>query len=295
MPDVHFGIGATVGSVIPTLKRDHPGRGRRRHRLRHDRRARPRSTAERPARQPRRRCARRSSARCRTAGRRGARDPGAWSKTPRVGRHGLGAARAGVRARSAATTRSWRRPTTSSTSARSAAATTSSRCASTRRARLGHAALGLARRRQRDRHASSSSWRKQDMRCAHRQPARPRPRLLRGGRALLRRLRARRRLGAGVRAREPRGDDEAGDRGREDGDRQAVPEPRRGGELPPQLRAARAPLRRGRVVTRKGAVSAQQGELGIIPGSMGARSYIVRGKGNPESFAVVLRTAPAAR
>jgi tRNA-splicing ligase RtcB len=38
-------------------------------------------------------------------------------------------------------------------------------------------------------------------------------------------------------------------------------------------------------VTRKGAVSARAGELGIIPGSMGARSYIVRGKGNPESFA----------
>ncbi|XP_074621118.1 RNA-splicing ligase RtcB-like isoform X3 [Acropora palmata] len=37
-------------------------------------------------------------------------------------------------------------------------------------------------------------------------------------------------------------------------------------------------------LTRKGAVSARVGELGIIPGSMGARSYIVRGKGNPESF-----------
>jgi len=37
-------------------------------------------------------------------------------------------------------------------------------------------------------------------------------------------------------------------------------------------------------VTRKGAVRAQEGDLGIIPGSMGARSYIVRGKGNPESF-----------
>jgi tRNA-splicing ligase RtcB len=37
-------------------------------------------------------------------------------------------------------------------------------------------------------------------------------------------------------------------------------------------------------VTRKGAVRAGVGELGIIPGSMGARSYIVRGKGNPESF-----------
>ncbi|SCK62121.1 tRNA-splicing ligase RtcB [Variovorax sp. HW608] len=37
-------------------------------------------------------------------------------------------------------------------------------------------------------------------------------------------------------------------------------------------------------VTRKGAVSARRGELGIIPGSMGAHSYIVRGLGNPESF-----------
>ncbi len=37
-------------------------------------------------------------------------------------------------------------------------------------------------------------------------------------------------------------------------------------------------------VTRKGAVRAGRGELGIIPGSMGTRSYIVRGKGNPESF-----------
>ena len=37
-------------------------------------------------------------------------------------------------------------------------------------------------------------------------------------------------------------------------------------------------------VTRKGAVRAGQGELGIIPGSMGAKSFIVRGKGNAESF-----------
>jgi len=38
------------------------------------------------------------------------------------------------------------------------------------------------------------------------------------------------------------------------------------------------------LVTRKGAVRAGKGDLGIIPGSMGTRSYIVRGKGNPESF-----------
>ena len=37
-------------------------------------------------------------------------------------------------------------------------------------------------------------------------------------------------------------------------------------------------------LTRKGAVSARAGEYGIIPGSMGSRSFIVRGKGNAESF-----------
>lgn len=37
-------------------------------------------------------------------------------------------------------------------------------------------------------------------------------------------------------------------------------------------------------VTRKGAVSAKQGEMGIIPGSMGAKSFIVEGLGNPDSF-----------
>jgi tRNA-splicing ligase RtcB (3'-phosphate/5'-hydroxy nucleic acid ligase) len=37
-------------------------------------------------------------------------------------------------------------------------------------------------------------------------------------------------------------------------------------------------------VTRKGAVSARAGELGIIPGSMGAKSFIVRGKGNADSY-----------
>jgi len=38
------------------------------------------------------------------------------------------------------------------------------------------------------------------------------------------------------------------------------------------------------IITRKGAVSAKKGEAGIIPGSMGAKSFIVKGKGNPESF-----------
>jgi len=37
-------------------------------------------------------------------------------------------------------------------------------------------------------------------------------------------------------------------------------------------------------VHRKGATSAREGEIGIIPGSMGTSSYIVRGLGNPDSF-----------
>jgi tRNA-splicing ligase RtcB (3'-phosphate/5'-hydroxy nucleic acid ligase) len=38
------------------------------------------------------------------------------------------------------------------------------------------------------------------------------------------------------------------------------------------------------LITRKGAVRAGKGEMGIIPGSMGAKSFIVRGKGNVDSF-----------
>jgi len=38
------------------------------------------------------------------------------------------------------------------------------------------------------------------------------------------------------------------------------------------------------LVTRQGAVRARRGDLGIIPGSMGARSYVVRGLGNDDSF-----------
>ena len=38
------------------------------------------------------------------------------------------------------------------------------------------------------------------------------------------------------------------------------------------------------IVHRKGATSAKKGELGIIPGSQGTKSYIIKGVGNPESF-----------
>jgi RNA-splicing ligase RtcB len=37
-------------------------------------------------------------------------------------------------------------------------------------------------------------------------------------------------------------------------------------------------------ITRKGAIEAREGQLGLIPGSMGTRSYVVRGKGNPRSW-----------
>ena len=42
------------------------------------------------------------------------------------------------------------------------------------------------------------------------------------------------------------------------------------------------------LVSRKGAIEAREGQLGLIPGSMGTRSYVVRGKGNAQSF----NTAP---
>ena len=42
------------------------------------------------------------------------------------------------------------------------------------------------------------------------------------------------------------------------------------------------------LVSRKGAIEAKEGQLGLIPGSMGTRSYVVRGKGNAASF----NTAP---
>jgi len=60
------------------------------------------------------------------------------------------------------------------------------------------------------------------------------------------------------------------------------------GELSDQrfdgVRVTLVELSRDLLVTRKGAIRAGAGELGIIPGSMGAQSFIVRGLGNPQSF-----------
>lgn len=46
-------------------------------------------------------------------------------------------------------------------------------------------------------------------------------------------------------------------------------------------------------LTRKGAIDANEGVMGVIPGSMGTRSYVVRGKGNPAAC-IQHRTAPDA-
>ena len=137
MPDVHWGIGATVGSVDPDRGRDHPRGGRRRHRLRDDGGADHASTAN-DLPETCARCARRSSRRCRTASRstraatraRGARRPRprreAWAELePRLRRdRGEASDHPAVE-----------QPRSSS--ARSAPATTSSRCASTRRTASG--------------------------------------------------------------------------------------------------------------------------------------------------------------
>ena len=85
MPDVHLGMGATVGSVIPTQRRDHPGGGRRGHRLRHDGGA-DDACARRDLPDDLRGAAHaRSSARCRTAAptTAGRNDRGAWHDAAR--------------------------------------------------------------------------------------------------------------------------------------------------------------------------------------------------------------------
>lgn len=110
-----------------------------------------------------------------------------------------------------------------------------------------------------------------------------RPRLLPRGQRRLHRLHPRGELGAEVRPVQPRGDDGAG-AGRAC---TALPGSRDdgvGGELPPQLRRARAPLRPRRLRDPQGRGARRRRRTGIIPGSMGAKSFIVRGKGEAQSF-----------
>ena len=132
---------------------------------------------------------------------------------------------------------------------------------------------------------------------AYQEPAGPRSGLLRGGQRAFRGLCRRGELGAGLRAVQPQADDGAVDRG---GGRIAA-------KLPPfALTETAVNCHHNYVareehygeqvfVTRKGAVRAGKGDMGIIPGSMGARSYIVRGLGNPREFSSAAAMAPAAR
>jgi len=77
--------------------------------------------------------------------------------------------------------------------------------------------------------------------------------------------------------------------------RRSAPVRRRaeGHQLPPQLCTRERHYGQNILVTRKGAVRAREGDMGIIPAAWERRSYIVRGKGNMESF-MAAATAPDA-
>ena len=165
MPDVHWGIGATVGSVIATDGAIMPGGGRRRHRLRHDGRA-DEPHAQRSARRSAPRCARDRAAPCRTACTRARGATAArGSELAARRRRGVGAARAALRAHRREA------PRIEKSNQRTHLGTLGTGnhfievCLDESGPRLGHAALGLARRRQPDRHATSSSSRSEDMRA----------------------------------------------------------------------------------------------------------------------------------
>ena len=281
MPDVHYGIGATVGSVIPTVKAIIPaavgvdigcGMIAAKTTLRAedlpDNLGPLRSAIERAV--PHGRKA-------------GSRDPGAWSNVPA----GVDTAWAQLEpefAHSRATTRSWRRRTIAIISARSAAAITSSRCASTSKASSGSCCI-------RDRAASATP----SARCSSSSPGRTRcATTATCPTATSRTSRKARSISATTCVRS------AGRRSfaalnREVMMRRVIEAAKRVIPKSFQSHVEAVNCHHNYVqrehhfgedvyVTRKGAVSAKRGELGIIPGSMGARSYIVRGKGDPESF-----------
>ena len=249
MPDVHWGIGATVGSVIPTVGAIIPaavgvdiGCGMMAVRTT--------LTRERSARRPARGCARRSSARCRTAAPTTAAATtaarGSDAARARSARRGRALAPRLRRASSTKHPQLGRGERTSSTSARSAPATTSSRSASTRRTASGSCctaaraasatAIGtLLHRAGEEGHAPlrSSTCRTRTSPTSRRAPSTSTTTSRRSSWAqdfattnrelMMDAVVARGARGAGLPPFEAR---------------------RRGGELPPQLRGARAPLRR---------------------------------------------------
>jgi tRNA-splicing ligase RtcB len=269
--------------VIPTQGRDHPGRGRRRHRLRHDGGAHVAAASDLPDNLKGMRSAiERAVPHGRTDN--GGRATGRVGTCPRASRtHVEAALRADFDTHHRKTPARLDRGNTASTSARSAPATTSSKSASTRRSASGSCCTPV-RAASATASAPLHRTREEGHAPAHRQPARPdlayfeegaehfddyveavgwAQRFARTNRDLMMQASI-----AALRAR----------------DQAEVHRRRRGRELPPQLRPARDHFGASVLVTRKGAVRAGKGELGIIPGSMGARAYIVRGKGNEDSF-----------
>jgi tRNA-splicing ligase RtcB len=125
---------------------------------------------------------------------------------------------------------------------------------------------------------------KERLHTRRRPAARQEPRVAGGGRAGVRRLRGGHAVGAGLRQAEPRDDADP----RAPGDARQRPagvQDRQGsGQFHHNYAVKERHFGEDVYVTRKGAVRAGLGELGIIPGSMGAKSFIVRGKGYADSF-----------
>ena len=298
MPDVHFGMGATVGSVIADQGRDHPGRGRRRHRLRHDGGA---HHAHAPATCPTTSrtlrsgdrgggAARRHRAQGRLEGRRAERGRRACSPTA-AWPSGLEALEDEAPGHPQGAER--RR-----TSARSAAATTSSRSASTRRSACGSCCTRARAASATASAPTSSSWRARTLeRRQLTDAARPGPRLLRGRRAAASTTTSRRWAGRRtsrahnrevmMAARAARACASSCRRSRCD---------EAGGQLPPQLRRARAPLRRGRAGDAQGrGARAAPASSASSRARMGAQVLHRARQGQRGELPVVLRTARAAR
>ena len=284
--------------MIPTRGRDHPGRGRRRHRLRHDGRQ-DHADGERPARQPGGAALgdrARGAARPHRPAARAIR--GAWGKIAGPVDAALGDARPRVRASSAA-----KHPQLgedqqpSPTSARSAPATTSSRSASTRRS-----ASGSCCTRARAASATASAryfieLAKQDMRTAVRQPARPGPRVLPGGHASTSTTTSRRSAGRRTsRALNREVMMDARDRGRADRDLpSAFDADVEAVNCHHNYVAARAPLRRGRARDPQGRGARAAGRARHHPGLDGRAQLHRARQGQPGDRSTSCRTAPAAR
>ena len=248
MPDVHLGMGATVGSVIADARGDHPGGGRRRHRLRHER-GRGRRSARWTCRTP---AAVRSA--IEQAVPHGRTDTAAAATAARgatAGRGGgrLDGARAGLRAyRRRSDPKLDREATHAATSARSAPGTTSSSSASTRRTGSGSCSTPDRAASATASAATSSSSRRSEMERWYIEAPRPGPRVPAGGHRATSDDYVEAVDWAQDYAADNRAPDDAGhDRGRlPRHGRRVAPVAERGRQLPPQLRGARAPLRRER-------------------------------------------------